>query len=384
MKKKINILGSTGSIGETTLRIIKKEKKNFQINILVSNKNIKKIKSQIKNFKPKIFIIKNKVVFKKIKKLYKHSKIKIYNDHKFIKKEKKVDITVSAIPGIAGLLPTIQYAKKSKLILLANKESVICGWRLLSKVLKNNKTKLIPIDSEHYSIKKLLESNEKSPIKKIYITASGGPFLNKKNTKNITPKLALNHPKWNMGKKISIDSATMMNKLFELVEAQKLFKQYKDKIKIIIHPQSLIHAIIEYENGLSKMLFHQPHMIIPISNALLNNNSKIKKYYTITEKHNFKKFDFIEINKKNFPPFKILPILNRYESLPIIINAANEILVDHFLRKKISFNGIMKLLSSVLKDKNFKKYAIQIPHNINIINKIDRWSRETTLRIIKK
>ena len=132
------------------------------------------------------------------------------------------------------------------------------------------------------------------------------------------------------------------------------------------------------------MLFHQPNMTIPISNALLNNNSKIKKYYLNTEKHNFKKFDFIEINKKNFPPFKILPILNRYESLPIIINAANEILVDHFLRKKISFRGIMKLLSSVLKDKNFKKYAIQIPHNINIINKIDRWSRETTLRIIKK
>ncbi len=384
MKQNINILGSTGSIGETTLKIINKEKNKFKINILVSDKNYKKIRLQIKKFKPKIFIINNKYVFKKIKKLFKRTKVKIYNNHNFVKKEKKADITVSAIPGIAGLLPTIQYAKKSKKILLANKESVICGWRILSKVLKKNRTKLIPIDSEHYSIKKLLEGDEKNYIKNIYITASGGPFFNKKKTKKITPKLALNHPKWNMGKKISIDSATMMNKLFELIEAQKLFEKYKNKIKIIIHPQSLIHAIIEYENGLSKFLFHQPNMIIPISNALLDNNLDIKKFLIKRKKQNFKKLDFFEINKNNFPPLQILPILNRYESLPIIINAANEILVDQFLRKKISFKGIMKLLLSVLKDKNFKKYAIQIPQNINIINNIDRWSRETTLGLIKK
>ena len=251
MKKiKISILGSTGSIGTTTLNIIKKKFSHFQVNILSANKNYPKIIKIIKEFKPKIFIINNYKIYKKIKKKYsKNKKLKIYNNFNFSNVEKnKNDITVSSISGIAGLSPTLIFTKNSKKILLANKESIICGWSLIVKVAKKYKTEVVPVDSEHFSIFELIKNENKQQIDKIYLTASGGPFVKvKKKLSNIKPKEAIKHPNWKMGKNISINSSNLMNKIFEIIEAKKIFDLPYNKFDIIIHPQSLIHGMIKYK-----------------------------------------------------------------------------------------------------------------------------------------
>jgi 1-deoxy-D-xylulose-5-phosphate reductoisomerase len=387
MKIKINILGSTGSIGSTTLKIIEKKKKYFVVNTLVANSNTKEIYKQIIKFRPKNFIITNKKTYEKIikKKFQKTNIFYKYNKYNF---KKKTDITIAAIPGISGLEPTINFIKSTKKILLANKESIICGWSIIKKLAKKNRTEIIPLDSEHFSIKELTTNYSDSEIDKIYITASGGPFLNLKlnNFKNIKIKDALKHPRWNMGKKISIDSATLMNKILELLEAQKLFHFKKHKYKIIIHPQSLIHAIVKFNNGTSKFLFHETDMTIPISNAIFNSKVEIADFINQRKKENliFPNLTFEKVNKNKFPIIKILPKLNKYPSTPIIINAANEILVDQFLSGKISFNSIIDNLFWVLKDKYYKKYAIKTPSSLKIIYLIDKWSRKKTLEIILK
>jgi 1-deoxy-D-xylulose-5-phosphate reductoisomerase len=385
MKKKIAILGSTGSIGTTSLKIIKKKRKLFNIELLSANKNYKKICKQIVKFKPRYFVVTNNNIFLKTRKKFKNKKTKILNNYKQISfSKRKIDITIASIPGIAGLEPTINFTKKSKKMLLANKESVICGWHMISKFGKKYKTKIVPIDSEHFSIMKLLENHKENEVEKIYITASGGPFLNlpKNKFKNIKPSDAVKHPKWSMGKKISVDSSTLMNKILELIEAQKMFPFHLKKYQIIVHPQSLVHAIIKLKNGITKLLYHEPDMTIPISNAIFDSKIDIDNY--IKTKNRIKNLEFFNVDKKKFPAIKLIPKLNKYVSTPIIINAVNEILVDHFLKKKIRFTSILKHLFSVLKDKNYKKYAIYKPINLRNIYIIDQWSRMTALKIIER
>jgi len=221
-------------------------------------------------------------------------------------------------------------------------------------------------------------------IEKIYITASGGPFLklNKNLFKNIKPQQAIKHPKWKMGKKISIDSATLMNKVFEILEAQKIFPFSPDKYEIIIHPESLIHAIVRFKNGIVKFLYHEPNMIIPIANALFNFKVNISDVIKQKYKADIKNLNFLNVDVNKFPVIKLLAKLSKSPSGPIIINAANEILIDHFLKNKISFNSISNYLALVLKSKKYKKYAIQNPSNLKKINIIDNWSRNITLDII--
>ena len=268
--------------------------------------------------------------------------------------------------------------KSSKKILIANKESIICGWSLIKKTSSKFNTSIIPVDSEHYSIFQLLKDHKLNEIRKIYITASGGPFLNYKinQFKNINPKKALKHPKWKMGKKISVDSATLMNKMLELIEAQKLFGIPNHKIDILIHPNSLVHAVIVLKNGLSKFIYHETTMLIPLANAIFEKNLNIKNFYNINERKIIKNLEFEKVNTKIFPIFKIKNKLNEYNSTPIIINAANEVLVDQFLRKKLPFLGIFKIIMSILRDRNYKKYAIRNPKNISQINDIDLWAKK--------
>ena len=386
MKKTISIIGSTGSIGLSSFQIIDKKINYFKINVLSANKNFKLINKQIKKYRPNFFIIRDYATFKNIKKRFKKTKTKILNDFNKISLKKKNDITISAIPGIEGLSPTISMISSSKKILIANKESIICGWNLIKKQALKNKTKIIPVDSEHFSILKLLENHKKNQIKKFFITASGGPFLNYKKSQlnKIKPKEALKHPKWKMGKKITIDSSTLMNKIFELVEAQKLFNIPHDKIDILIHPESLIHAIVVLKNGLTKFIYHSTSMIVPLANAIFDGNLDIDEFYlkkkkmTDVENLTFKKPD-----KNIFPAFKLKNQANKYPSSSIIINGANEILVDQFLLKKIPFLAIPKIIMTILNDRNYRKYAIKKPLNINQINKIDFWAKKRTKEIIK-
>ncbi len=390
MKKKISIFGSTGSIGNTVFKLFKKEKKKYSFYILAGNKNINKIENQIKKYKPKIFIVFDYKTYNKIKNKFKNKKIKILNSKNYLEfKFKKSDISISAIPGMAGLQPTLNLIKYSKKILIANKESVICGWNLIDKLAKKYKTKIIPIDSEHFSIMNLIKGTKKNEIDKIYLTASGGPFLyyplNK--IKKAGLRQALNHPKWKMGKKISIDSATLMNKIFEVIEAQKLFSIDFNKIEILIHPQSLVHAIIKFKNGLYNFLYFETDMSIPIGNVLFDSDFEIKKHAGIknNKKKDFiKNLNFLKVDPKRFPSIKLKPILNKYNSMPIVLNAANEIFVDQFLKKNISFGSIINYLFNLLRDPNLRKYAIKKPSNLESILTIDEWTRIKAKEILKK
>ena len=385
MKKTISILGSTGSIGLSVFNIINKKKNYFNIYLLAANKNFSLICSQIIKYKPKIFIISNQNVYKKVKEKFKKNKIKILNnfDEKI---NKKSDITITAIPGIAGLKPTITMIKISKKMLIANKESIICGWSLLKREAFKNKTQIIPIDSEHFSIFKLLENHSLKEVKKIYITASGGPFLHYKyyQLKKIKPKDALRHPKWKMGKKISVDSSTLMNKIFELAEAQKLFNLPENKLDILIHPESLVHAIIQFKNGLTKFIYHETSMIIPLANAIFDTGLDIDKFYNSNKNQNkiIKDLKFEKVNSKIFVLINLKDKINEFPSSSIIINASNEILVDQFLRKKIPFLAISKTIMNILSDRNYKKYAIRKPKNIKEIIEIDDWARKNAKKNI--
>ncbi len=385
MKITLSILGSIGSVGLTVLNILNKKKNTFKINLLSANKNLKLISKQIKMYKPQYYIINNDLVYRKIKKRFKNKKIKILRNFSSIKNIKKSDFTITAIPGIAGLQPTLKMIKHTKKLLIANKESIVCGWNLIKNLSQKHKTKIIPIDSEHFSIFKIIEHHKPENIEKIYITASGGPFLNFKpyQLKNIKPEDALKHPKWKMGKKISIDSSTLMNKLFELIEAKKLFNIPINKLDILIHPESLVHAIVKFKNGLIRLIYHETSMIIPLSNAIFGENFEVKKFLPnkFKKKTIIKNLIFENVKKKIFPVYKLKEKLTAYPSTPIIINAVNEILVDQFLQKNIPFLSISSNILKILNDRNYKKYAIKRPKNINEIIKIDNWARTN---IIKK
>ena len=390
MKKTISIFGCTGSIGETSLRLIEKKSKEFSFYIFTAYKNHKKIKYLINKYKPRIFVIFDYTTYLVIKKLYKNKNIKILSSKEYQNfKFKRSDISILAIPGIAGLRPTLTAIKISKKILVANKESIICGWNLINQLANKHKAKLIPIDSEHFSIMNLINNKNKNDIEKIYLTASGGPFLNLPLNKmdKIKPSQAIRHPKWKMGKKISVDSATLMNKIFEIVEASKLFSINLDKIDILIHPQSLVHAIIKFKNGLFKFLYFETDMSIPIGNALFEKNFELKKFKIKNKTQKNNKFlvnlKFLDVDHKKFPAIKLKPILNKYSSLSIILNAANEIFVDQFLKKNMSFCSIINYLFELLKDPKMRKYAIKKPSNLKTILSIDEWTRFRAMQIIK-
>ena len=234
MKKKIVILGSTGSIGRSTLEVIRKDKKNFDVVLLTANNNFTKLIQQAKEFKVKNVLIKNEKFYLKVKNSLKKTKTRVYSGDASINKiiSRKIDLTMSAIVGLAGLQPTVDAIKVSKTVALANKETIICGWHFLSKLKKKYKTEILPVDSEHFSIMELTKNVTDDEIEEIIITASGGPFLRVPRNKlnDIKPKQAINHPNWKMGKKISVDSSNLMNKVFEVIEAYKLFGFKKKKV----------------------------------------------------------------------------------------------------------------------------------------------------------
>jgi 1-deoxy-D-xylulose-5-phosphate reductoisomerase len=378
MKRKIVILGSTGSIGKSLFNILKKDKDNFEVLLLTANKNIKDLLKQIMVFNVKNIIVTNYIKFLHIKKILANKKVNVYNNFDSLNrvfKNKKADYTMSAISGLDGLEPTLRIIKFSKKIAIANKESIICGWPLIQKELKKNKTKFTPVDSEHYSIYSLLNGIKSSNIDKVYITASGGPF-NKYSLnmfKNIKLKSALKHPNWKMGKKITIDSATMMNKVFEIIEAQKIFNIDYKNLKILVHPKSYVHALVRFKNGITKILIHETSMTIPISNSLYEENTNILR----TKELDFSiinNLDFNKVDLKKFPVVKILNNLSSKSSLfETIIVTANDKLVNKFLINRIQFVDISKILLRFIKDKEFSKYKLIIPKKIEDITKLSNY-----------
>ena len=368
MKKKIVILGSTGSIGKTTFDIIKNNRKDFEIVLLTTNKNTTTILKQAKLLKIKNILISDKSKYLNLKTRLKNNKIKIHNNLDRLGDiiKKKVDYTMCAISGLSGLKSTIDSIKLSKTIAIANKESIICGWHIIEKALRKNKTNFIPIDSEHFSIWSLIKHENKKNIKKIYLTASGGPFLNKKNSQlfNIEPKHALKHPNWKMGKKISIDSATLMNKIFELIEAKKIFNLDINKFKIIIHPKSYVHAIVHFNNGLVKFLAHDTNMSIPIMNSLYENKAfqYNNKSLNISKLNNL---NFSKPNKKKFPVIKLINMLSKKNTyFETILITINDYLVDKYLNEEINYNSLNYGLIKLIKNRYFTRYYKFGPKNI--------------------
>ena len=378
MNKKIIILGSTGSIGKTLLKILKNEKKNIKIELLTANKNYKELLKQVRLFNVKNLIVTDEKAYTKIKKKLIKKKVKIFNSFDSLKKilnNKKIDYTMSSISGMEGLYPTLEVIKFTKKIAIANKEAIICGWSLINKELKRNKTQFIPIDSEHFSVWSLMNNAKNKDIEKIFLTASGGPFINYNlnQFKFINKKKALKHPNWKMGQKITIDSATMMNKVFEVIEAKKIFNLDYNKLDIFIHTQSYVHAIVKFHNGLTKMLIHDTSMTIPIFNSLYPNFAK-KIYSKNLNLDIINNLDFKKVNLNKFPSVKILKKLPKIDSLfETIIVTVNDNLVKQFLNDEIKFTDISKILLKILKNKDFIKYKAIIPKNINDILKLSKY-----------
>ncbi len=373
MKKKIVILGSTGSIGKNTIDIIKKDKKKFDIKLLSTNKNVSELIKQAKQFKVKDLIINDLVEYEKAKKKYKKFEYNFHNSFSIIDKifkKKEIFYSMISIVGIDGLKPSMQMIKYSKNIAIVNKESLICGWSLIYKNLKRFKTNFIPIDSEHFSIFSLIDNINN--VDKIYITASGGPFLKYPRSKltNVTLNQTLKHPNWSMGKKISVDSSTMMNKLFEVIEARNIFNIPYNRISILTHPKSYVHAIVRFNNGLTKILSHEPNMKIPIHNSIyLNNEKKIKSKPINLDILN--KLEFKDIDYKKFPLIKILKILPKKNSLyETVLISINDYFVSKFLSKKIKYKKLIQLIGKYAHSKDFMKFRKISVKNVNDIYKI--------------
>ncbi len=371
MKKQIAILGSTGSIGKSLLQIIKKNKNEFNIILLTANKNYKELLKQTKTFKVQNVIITEKNSFEKFLKINKNKKIKVYNNFDYLKLifKSKIDYVMSSIIGIDGLYPTLKVIPFSKRLAIANKESIICGWNLIKKKIKKFKTSFVPVDSEHFSIWYSLRNKKNINIKKIYLTASGGPLnnlpLNK--LKSVKISQALKHPNWNMGKKISIDSATMMNKVFEVIEAKNIFDIKFNKLDILVHPKSYVHSILSFNDGLIEIIAHDTDMKIPIFNTLYadyNKNFSSK----ILDLKKLNNLNFQKVNLKKFPLVNILKKMPQKTSLfETVIVSANDELVKLFLEKKIRFDVIQKKLIYIINNKKFSKYKRMEPKNIQQI-----------------
>ena len=388
MKKKIVILGSTGSIGRSTLEVIRKDKKNFDVVLLTANNNFTKLIQQAKEFKVKNVLIKNEKFYLKVKNSLKKTKTRVYSGDASINKiiSRKIDFTMSAIVGLAGLQPTVDAIKVSKTVALANKETIICGWHFLSKLKKKYKTEILPVDSEHFSIMELTKNVTDDEIEEIIITASGGPFLRVPRNKlnDIKPKQAINNPNWKMGKKISVDSANLMNKVFEVIEAYKLFGFKKKKYRIIIHPQSYVHSIICFKSGLIKMILYNADMKIPISNILYGRKNKFSNLSKIKSKV-LNDMTFQEVDKKKFPSVKLIKkCFTSGFSTSIVVNASNEVLVGLFLKGKIGFLDIVKTINKIFKDKEFKKYAKTKARSIKSIKIVDNWARKKALDMCER
>lgn len=378
--KIISILGSTGSIGTQTLDVVRSNKNLFKVEGLSTNKNIDLLLEQINEFKPKVVTIFDDDAYgdfyKKgyIEKI--NHKVSIYKSMEGlveISRSPSIDILVTAVVGMVGLLPTLEAIKKSTTIALANKETLVTAGSLVMSEAKKYKSNIIPVDSEHSAIFQCLNGERNNKIDKILLTASGGPFRGKtyKELISATKDDALKHPNWSMGKKITIDSSTLMNKGLEVIEAKWLFDVEPEDIEVYVHPQSIVHSMVQFEDSSVIAQLGCPDMKVPIQYALS---------YPLRLKSNFERLDLYKIANLTFEKadMDVFPCLKiAYDCLKnggtecTVLNAANEVLVDMFLNDKISFYDIPKYIKMALRDHNF----IQTP-NLDDILKTDKWTRD--------
>lgn len=348
IKKKIAILGSTGSIGTQALEVIEEHSDKFQVEVLTANTNADLLVEQAIKFKANAVVIVDETKFKEVsEKLWEHD-IKTYTGEAALAQVvemEEINIVLTALVGYAGLLPTIHAIKAKKNIALANKETLVVAGELITKLAAENGVAILPVDSEHGAIFQCLTGEIQNKIEKIYLTASGGPFRGKKKEelKNITKEQALKHPNWDMGAKITIDSATLMNKGLEVIEAKWLFNLKPEQIDVIVHPQSIIHSIVQFEDGSMKAQMGLPDMKHPIQYAL----SFPYRFSSKSPRFNFMDYPQLTFEQPDKETFLNLSLaydaLNKGGNMACILNAANEIAVEAFLNDQIKFLEIAEI-----------------------------------------
>jgi 1-deoxy-D-xylulose-5-phosphate reductoisomerase len=356
--KRIAVLGSTGSIGTQALDVIKSHPTKFKVEVLTAGNNWELLVKQAKEFTPNSIVIANKDHYVKVKEALQNDFIKVYAGDKSIEQiveSDSIDLVLTAMVGFSGLLPTINAIKFKKNIALANKETLVVAGDLISSLIKENQVNLYPVDSEHSAIFQSMVGEFHNEIEKIYLTASGGPFRTKsiKELQSVSKAQALKHPNWDMGAKITIDSASMMNKGLEAIEAKWLFDLRPNQIDIIVHPQSIIHSIVQFTDGSMKAQMGLPDMKLPIQYAMT---------YPDRIKSGFERFNFLDYPELTFETpdrNKFRNIQIAYDAMelggnvPCIMNAANEVAVDLFLKDRINFLEIPEIIEKTINKINF-------------------------------
>lgn len=376
--KKILILGSTGSIGVSTLDVIRNFKDQFEVFGLTVNSNIKLLKRQIEEFKPKFVVVKNGN-FEELKNEVNDCKVLNGEDGLIeITRNGDYDILVSSLVGFAGLAPTLESIKRGKRIALANKETLVAAGEIVIKSAEKFNAEIIPVDSEHSAIFQCLVGEKKQNIEKLLVTASGGPFLKKSimDLEKVTVEEALNHPNWNMGNKVTIDSSTMMNKGLEVIEAHWLFGLPKSKIDVVVHPQSIVHSMVEFIDGSIKAQLSLPDMKLPIQYALTY-PERLGSKFVNTHFPSLKELTFFEPDLNKFKCLKLaFDAMEQGGTAPCILNAANEIAVEKFFTGKIKFTQIPELIEYGLNN-------IVINHNIDFesILECDKATRDLISKV---
>ena len=380
MIKKLIIFGSTGSVGKSAIEVILNNRKNFEVIALCARTDAKTLAAQVDLLQPQFAAIEDETKLIELKAAIKTRKTKVIAGREAILEIAKIkcSLVVSAIVGAAGMLPTLNAIRAGSNIALANKESLVCAGKFLMSEAKKHKAEILPIDSEHNAIFQIFENKNLSKIENITLTASGGPFFNSdRDFSKITPQEALNHPNWKMGAKITIDSATMMNKGLEMIEALHLFPIKKEQIKILVHPQSIIHGLVNYKDGSTLAMMSNPDMKVPIAYAL-SYPKRIAIKHASLDLAQTKNLSFFDADEKKFPALKLCrESMMTGENAPAVLNAANEIAVEKFLRKEILFTDIAKIVAKTLDKIPYKKV-----HSIEEIVEFDKAAREVASKTI--
>ena len=357
-KTGVAILGSTGSIGTQALQVIDEHADLFSVEVLTANNNADLLIEQAKKYKPNHVVIGNENKYSFVNESLKNTEVKVFcgeNSLCDVVEMDSVDVVLTALVGYSGLKPTIQAIKSRKKIALANKETLVVAGDLIQRLCLESGSKIYPVDSEHSAIFQCLVGEQNNPIEKIYLTASGGPFFGKqkKELEKITPKQALKHPNWDMGAKITIDSATLMNKGLEVIEAKWLFDLRVDQIDVVVHQQSIIHSAVQFEDGSIKAQLGLPDMKLPIQYAL----GYPKRLKNTFERFDFMKFKSLTFERPDVKVFKNLELafraIEKGGNMPCVLNAANEVAVSAFLNNKIGFLNMSDLIVSCMEKINF-------------------------------
>lgn len=382
--KRVAILGSTGSIGTQTLEVIRQHPKDFVVEVLTAQNNCDLLITQALEFMPNAVVIGNELNYQKVKEALLPHDIKVFAGQKAIAQVvemETIDVVLTALVGYSGLIPTVNAIKAGKQIALANKETLVVAGEIITQLAKENGVNIYPVDSEHSAIFQCLVGEFYNPIEKIILTASGGPFRGKDRAflETVTKAQALKHPNWDMGAKITIDSASLMNKGLEVIEAKWLFGIQTEQIEVVVHPQSIVHSLIQFEDGSIKAQLGLPDMRIPIQFALS---------YPHRLKSNFERFDFLKYPNLTFeqPDLKTFRNLQlAFDALakggnaPCILNAANEIAVAAFLQDEVGFLEMSDLIAETLE----KAHFISHPSLEDYVD-TDQQAREITETLIKR